>query len=166
MDRTAVEGSAGKQRTVRRRRSLFPSTVLLLLAIVALLTFIGIMGDARRTRNALQQAEINAAAYAQRAAQTKVLPLNLEPDGVVSSGPRPIDFEWLPSDQVRVFRQTSEPVLVAWSVPVLKFFGQDGRAAIFFRGGAFEVRWMSEGDFEQARLAQHAMLGRLGSARP
>ena len=164
MDRAAVEPSTAKRRGIRQRRSLFPNTVVLMLAIAALLTFIGIMGDARRTRNAILQADTYAAGYASRAAQTKVLPLNLEPGALSSAQPKLIDFEWLPTEHVRALRAASEPVLAAWSVPVRKFFGRDGRAAIVFHKGNFTVKWMDLAEFDQSQTAQAELVGRLSAA--
>jgi hypothetical protein len=63
-------------------------------------------------RNALHQL-IYAAGYAERAAQTKALPLNLEPDSLGSAEPTWMDFQWLPSEHVHVLRQTDQPVLAA-----------------------------------------------------
>lgn len=146
---------------VTQRRSLFPNTVVLLLAITALLLFIGVMGDARRVRNALHQADIYAASYTERAAHTKVLPLNLEPESLGAADLKLVDFESITTEQVIALRHTGEPVMVAWSEPVRKFFGQDGQAAILFRAGEFEVQWLTADQFQLAQAAQAELIRRI-----
>jgi len=160
MDRATPQANTANLRAVRRR-SLFPKTILLLLAIVALVAFIALMGDARRSRNCLHQAELHAATLADRAAPTNVLPLNLDPSPPGSSDPTALDFDWIAMSEARVLRGTDERVVVAWSIPVLKFFGRDGRAVIFFHQGRFEARWLTLSEFEQAQAAQAALIERL-----
>jgi hypothetical protein len=160
MNRAAL-GSSVMPRGVLRRRSLLPSSVFLLLAVAALVAFIGVVGDARRMRNAMKQAEAQAVVYAERAGETKALPLNLEPDVPSGLEPKLIDFESLPFEQARVLREADRPVLAAWTVPILRFFGRDGRAAILFSHGRFEVKWMTLAEFEEAKALQATLVGSL-----
>jgi hypothetical protein len=60
-----------------------------------------------------------------------------------------------------VLREADRPVLAAWTVPILRFFGRDGRAAILFSHGRFEVKWMTLAEFEEAKALQATLVGSL-----
>jgi hypothetical protein len=142
-----------------------PHLLALGLAAGALFCFIAALADVRRVNNALRHARVQVEHYATRAQGRGVLPLNLEPKSIPQLGRSPGHFEWITTAEAIELRQSSGPVLVAWSEPVFRLFGQDGRAVVRFEIGHFEARWMTSSEFEQARAAQTAELERLRSGQ-
>ncbi len=150
---------------IRRHRVRFTSLIILVVAALALLAFIGVLGDVRRQRNAVLQAERHAEVYAARAGETGTLPLNLEPAKAEPAGTKMISMEWLSADEARLLRKSAGRVIVAWTVAMVRALGQDGRAVIFFEDGRFDVEWVTLARFREIRAAQEAEIRRLARAR-
>lgn len=138
----------------RRRRSLVTNLVVLGAGAGALLCFIAVLADMRRSGNAMRQASIQVEHYTSRMQGTGVLPLNLEPHVAEGGDPRLVAFEALPVDQAMALRSRTEPVLVAWSPPVFRLFGSERRSVVIFHRGRFFREWMSENEFTDRHAAQ------------
>jgi len=143
------------------QRSLLSTFVVLGLAAAALFVFIAVLADVRRVSNAMRQARDQAEAYALRGQGSSLLPLNLEPKAPAELGPRLIDFEWIPTDEAMALRGCDEPVLAAWSAPILRLFGENGRAVVIFRNGRFDAQWMTETEFLAAAAKQQQVVRRI-----
>jgi hypothetical protein len=142
----------------RRRKSLLTNAVVLLLAAAALLCFIAVLADVRRVGNAMRHAAAQAEWYASRTQGTGVLPLNLDPNTAPGIDRPIVAFEWITTDQAMDLRTGGDPVLAAWSPPILRLFGADGRAVVLFDQGRFSTVWMSLADFESGQAVQRRRL--------
>jgi len=151
---------------MRKRTSILRSAGLLIVATIVLVLFIAITGDSRRQTNAMHRARAYAAELATRIGEGKLLPLNLSPGGLAAGERQPIGMEWVASSDAYWLRRTGRTVVAAWSVPVVRALGADGRAVIFFEGGAFVVRWLTLREFGQSMAAQNAVLEKLRTQAP
>lgn len=135
--------------------------LVLAVATIVLVVFILLLGDARRRRAALFQAEWYAAALSSRYGESPTLPLNLdiEPAGRQQIGSR--IFKRLTRLEARRLRHTDHAVMVVWTQPVRQVLARDGRAVIFFENGVFRFDWLSPAEFDEAHAAQQAELDRL-----
>ena len=149
-----------------RRRSVLRSVFLLLLATVALFVFILVQGDARRRQRAMSQAQWHAANLAQRLGDTKALPLNLEPVRDPARTGEVSRVEWLSRDDALRLRRSDKRVLAAQTVSLPRVLAPDGRAAIFFEGGKFYVKWLTLPEFDRLYAAQQDEIRRLSAAPP
>ena len=154
-----VNAAEAKGRSARRRLSILRSVVLLIVATIALLVFILAQGDARRRQRAMEQARWHASTLAKRVGEAGALPLNLEPDP--APGRRLGMFESLSRQEARSLRRSDMRVIVAQTTPVLRVFAPDGRAAIFFRQGRFDVQWLTVQQFDELFAQQQDEIRRL-----
>jgi hypothetical protein len=141
---------------------LLRSVVFLLLSAGALLIFIALLGDWRREHNILAQVEAHAAEYATRMSEGGVVPLNLELN--VSRDPKSRLMDaWLSPDEARMLRGADRRILAAWTVPMPRVLGADGRGVIFFELGRFNVEWVPLHQFDVLLAGQNAEVKRISS---
>ncbi len=127
---------------VRTSRSpILRTLVFLLLSAGALLVFIALLGDWRRERNVLASLDSYVVEYEGRVGDAGALPLNLELDVPGDPSSRLIET-WLAAAQANVLRASPRPVLAAWTIPIIRVLGADGRGVIFFEQGQFRVEWV------------------------
>ncbi len=150
---------------MRKRTSILRPAGFLVLATIALIVFIGVTGDSRRQTNAINRARSYAAQLNDRLGREKRLPLNLSTREPQSRGLGVIPMECLTSAEAYVLRHSSDIVLAAWTVPVVRAMGADGRACIFFQDGAFSVRWLTLGEFDRNRAEQQARIEELRASK-
>ena len=146
------------------RSSVFHSAIVLLLATLALVAFICMLGDLRRKNNAITRTRWHADAFARRVAGTDVLPLNLEPDVPPELRNQIIQVEWLPRDAARYLRSSQRRVIVAYTRPLPRVLGSNGRAVVFFQDGRFDVEWLTLSRFDGLFAAQQEEIQRLAAA--
>lgn len=148
--------------TPPQRPPLLRSVVLLLISAGALLIFIALLGDWRREHNILAQLEAHAAEYASRMSEGGVVPLNLELN--ISRDPKSRLMDaWLSPDEARILRGADRRILAAWTVPMLRVLGADGRGVIFFAHGRFNVEWVPLKQFDVLLAEQSAEVKRISS---
>ncbi len=140
-----------------RRRSPLRVLTRLLAFTIVLLIFIAWVGDWRRRHNVDTLMNTQAAAYSSLTADAGLLPLNLQPSLPFDPASRLIEG-WLSPDEARALRGADEEVMVAWTVPLVRALGSNERAVIYFKGGTFEVRWLSLTQFEGIRAKQEARI--------
>ena len=142
------------------RSTILRTLVFLLLSAGALLIFIALLGDWRRERNVLATLETYVLEYAERVGDGGALPLNLELD--VPRDPRSRLIEtWLPASQARVLRASKPPILAAWTIPIIRVLGTDGRGVIFLDLGRFRVEWVPLPRFDKLIADQTSETQRL-----
>ncbi len=132
------------------------SAAYLVIATLGLVAFILGLGDLRRQRNAVAQAKWHAGVFQARVGEGKALPLNLAPETPPEGAAQMIRLESLPHDAAMNLRGTTQPIIAAWTAPVLQVLRRDGRAVLLFHEGRFEVRWMTLRRFEELRARQTA----------
>jgi hypothetical protein len=125
-----------------------------------------VQGDVRRRQRAMSQAEWHAGTLIQRLGDTKVLPLNLEPVSDAERKGQMFRVEWLSRDDALCLRKSDKPVLAAQTVSLPRVLAPDGRAAIFFEGGKFYVKWLTLPEFDGLYAAQKDEIRRLSAAPP
>lgn len=141
-----------------RRHSLRRSLGWRVLAALVLISFVCFLGDMRRRHTALTQMERYAAALSERTGDSGLIPLNLDPADILGDTHRPIDMETLTRSQAACIRGGGDPILLAWSVPLVQVLGRNGRAVVTFQGGKVEAAWITESQFAEWRSAQQARL--------
>jgi len=149
--------------TPTKRPPLLRSVVFLLLSAGVLLIFIALLGDWRREHNILAQLESHAAAYASRMSEGGVVPLNLELSDSRDPKSRLMDA-WLSPDEARILRGADRRILAAWTVPLPRVLGADGRGVIFFEHGRFNVEWVPLKLFNALLADQTSEVRRLSAA--
>lgn len=142
----------------RKRHSLASMAVRLLIGLTAILVLLSIFRDVRRKHEVVKLAEQYAAALSTRMGETGALPLLLEPHTDRLRRTRTYRFEWLSPDDARRARSLTDPIIVAQSVPHLRFWGDNGRAVVLFDGGRFRVEWMDLSEFDRRIDEQNARL--------
>ncbi len=147
----------------RRREPLGRRLLWLLLATVALVAFILMLGDSRRRSVAMVRAAEYINLLQSRLGPGRSLPLNLafEPDVPATS--RPLRFTWLSREEAESLRQNAEPVLVAQTAPIRCHLQRNGRAVIVFTNGDFRAEWLTLPEFDRLHAAQQARLGSANS---
>ncbi len=163
---TKANGSAAQigGDPVRRRKSILRSVLVLAVATIILFVFILVQGDIRRRQRNVDQAFWHAGTLAERAGETGVLPLNLEP--VPTPGRQPGMFEWVDRDDARHLRNSDERVIAAYTVRPLQLLLRDGRAVIVFERGRFDVEWMTLSRFDELFAAQREDIRRIAAGAP
>jgi len=141
------------------RRSLRRPIAFLAIASIGLFAFILGLGDVRRQRNALNQALWHAGVFQKRVGGARALPLNLEPEAPPEGATQMIELEWLDRSAVQRLRETGGSIIAAQTVPVLQVLRRDGRAAILFQDGRFEVRWLPLTQFNALLSQQKDRMG-------
>ena len=141
-----------------RRRSVHRSLALRAVAVLVLLVFIVGLGDFRRKRNALSQAERYADALRKRVGDSGIIPLNLDPEAFDELPQRSIRMEALTREDVRKLRERDGAFLIAWTVPIVQVLGRNGRAVVILDGGRHEVAWLTLDEFDVRRAEQRARL--------
>jgi hypothetical protein len=149
--------------TPAKRPPLLRSVVLLLLSAGALLIFILLLGDWRREHNILAQLEAHAAEYASRMSEGGIVPLNLELDDSRDPKSRLMDA-WLSRVEAQMLRGADRRILAAWTRPMLRVLGADGRGVIFFENGRFDVEWVPLKLFDSLLADQTSAIRRLSAA--
>lgn len=124
------------------KRSLFKSSVYLVLASAGLISFILGLGDIRRQRYALEQARWHAANFQKRVGEGGLLPLNLEPESPPPGASQMIALEWPDHQAAAAMREKKGRIIVAKTVPITQILRRDGRAVIAFENGRFDAQWM------------------------
>ena len=89
-----------------------------------------------------------------------MLPLNLQPSLSLDPSSRIID-SWLTLDDARILRAADHEVMIAWTIPLVRALGRNERAAIFFNGGTYSVRWLPLAQFDELFAQQVAEIKRL-----
>ena len=146
---------------MRRSRSILRPASFLALATVALIAFIAITGDLRRERNAMARARVCASELTDRVGPGGRLPLNLSATDSRVAEAQGIGMESLSSADAHLLRGVGGRVLSAWTMPIVRAMGADGRATVWFEGGAFSVQWMTLSAFETALAEQNARVASL-----
>ncbi len=96
-----------------------------------------------------------------RSGTAKRLPLNLSLREKPSHETGLVAIECLTSTDAYLLRTSSDLVLAAWTAPVVRAMGTDGRACIFFQDGAFSTRWLAMSEFERELDRQTVMIKKL-----
>ncbi len=148
-----------------RPTKVFRSVVLLLVCAGVLLVFIALLGDWRREHNIRTRLDEHAAIYAARLGEGSTLPLNLELDVPRDPKSRLIEA-WISPADAALLRGRPDPVLAAWTVPIVRVLGTDGRGVIMFEGGRFESKWLTLEAFEKTLAEQSRAVSTLRGADP
>lgn len=70
-------------------------------------------------------------------------------------------MEWLSSADAYVLRSGAREVVAAWTVPIVRAMGADGRATLFFENGVFSVRWLTLREFARLKSEQALIVNKL-----
>lgn len=130
-----------------RRLSISQMIILLLIVAVVFMAFNFLLGDFRRKQNAIAQAQLHAQHYAQLAGDSGLLPLNLKPKIDDNETTRMFRMEWLSSDEVRKYRNSDTPVIIAQTIELPLFLSANGRAVILYHNGIYTAQWMTIPEF-------------------
>ena len=137
--------------------------LMLIVAACALVVFIGLLGDVRRKRTALDQMRRYGESLMIRVGEAKLLPLNLEPDPARVDLRDAILMDHLSAEEAQRFRAAAGPVIVAQTTALPTAVLPKGRAALIFQGGRFSVEWLTIDEFNRRLAKQRAATG---AARP
>jgi len=146
-----------ESRSTSRRTSIAKMIIFLLFVAIAFMIFNFLLGDFRRKQNALAQAQMLSEHYAQIAGDSKKIPLNLEPKINNNEISKMFRMEWLSSDDVRKFRDSESPVIIAQTIKLPLFLSANGRAVVIYDKGQYSATWMTASEFDR-QLAQQQSL--------
>lgn len=161
MDTSRDELLPGESTPLKPRRlSIAQMIILLLIGAIVLMVFNFLLGDFRRKQNAIAQAQLHAQHYTRLAGESGLLPLNLEPKIDDTKTTRMFQMEWLSSDQVRKFRTSDTPVIIAQTVELPQLLTTYGRAVILYHEGNYTTKWMTLSEFDQQITQQTESIDR------
>jgi hypothetical protein len=142
--KTPMEERASLLRRMARRRWVFRMTILLALTAVALCFFVAWKRD-----QTVIDARLQLLAGPMAQLQDQVNQLGWLPAQSPELGNEA--FTYYVTDAVRHYvYQTSDPVIVAVTVPVQLVLKADGRAVIIYHKKKLEAKWLSVTRFEKA----------------
>jgi hypothetical protein len=150
---------------VPRRRSPLQTLILLTILAAVLLVFIAWLGDWRRRHNIAELMRTQMESYMGLTTDAGLLPLNLKPPITQDAGSRLMDA-WLTPDEARILRNTTDEVMVAWTVPLVRALGRRERAVIVFQTGRYDLLWLPPEDFNRRYARQVEMLQKLNVSAP
>ncbi len=138
----------------RSRTPIYRSAIALAICTIALLALILVQGDSRRRQRAIEQLSRQAATLVERAGESGVLPLNLEPYTDPGQQSKTIRVKWLTRQDARLLRKSAGRKIVVRTLPVRQVLGRQGRAVIFFETGRVDVEWVTLSKFNEQYAAQ------------
>jgi len=144
--------------SVVRRASIGRRIFTLTVATIALVVFIILLGDVRRERVAVAQAQWFADMLHKQMGESTTLPVNVAPHAVADDARRLAALDWLTRDEIRHLRNLPGPIIVAHTQPVPRVLLSDGRAAVLHESGKLQSRWVSSSEFESMFAWQRSVL--------
>ena len=154
----AQSGSADSMSV--RRKSVGRSVMFLACCLLALMVFILVVGDVRSRGCALSYANEYARQLQARAAEDRVLPLDLSAAPAGGQTLRKMyRFEFLTPDEASELRSADRAIIVAQTIPVARRLASDGRAVVLYEQGLFRVEWMPLARFDAIWAVQQSEHG-------
>ncbi len=140
------------------------SVAVLVVATLALVVFILVLGDIRRKNTPLAQAQWYASQLTDRLGSARALPLNLDVDVSPAHEPKLRRFNRLTPERARTLRQAGRRVVAAYTNPINRVLAPDGRAVVFFEAGSFSAEWLSLAEADVVLAAQQSLIQSLSDS--